>query len=266
MDISLVAVVVYWLIMLSKRTRAWQIIWGLIIFLLLVFTTQKLELHTINYLLRVLIPLGPVVIVILFFPELRSALENMGRMANFRNKFSILPKEDISSLVGSIVRSSGMMSRKKIGLLIVIERETPLDNIVDTGTKIDSLVSQDLLGTIFYPGTPLHDGAVIIRGKRIVAAGCTLPLTEIADMGTMIHTRHKAALGVAEESDAAVIVVSEETGTISMALEGKLYRDLDEQKLTKWLRLILAAKTDKTEKSDFVKQVGNIFRKNGKDL
>ena len=243
-DIVIVACVVYWLMMLAKRTRAWQIIWGLVIFFLITYLTEALELHTINYLLRILIPLGPVAIVILFFPELRSALENMGRMANIGNKFPLMAKEEVTNIIDAVAKAAASMSRKKTGALIVMERETVLDDIAATGTKLDCLVSDDILGTIFYNDTPLHDGAVIIRGKRIYAAGCTLPLTVNTEFGTVIHTRHKAAIGMAEVSDAVVIVVSEETGTVSIAHEGKLYRDYDERDLTARLRELLVRDED----------------------
>ena len=261
LDIILVAAAVYWLIMLSKRTRAWQIIWGLLVFLLLVFITDRLDLHTLNYLLRSFLPLGPVAIVILFFPELRQALENMGRVARWGHGLSLLAEEDVSSLINVVVRAATKMSQRKIGALIVIERESALDDVVATGTKIDSMVAEDLIGTIFYPGSPLHDGAVIIRGKRILAAGCTLPLSESVSAGAMIHTRHKAALGVAEESDAAVVVVSEETGTISLALEGKLHRGLDEQTLSQWLRNLTGIADDDAHKSDLARKFNGTLRK-----
>ncbi len=239
-DILLVAAVIYWLIMLSKRTRAWKIVWGLAIFLLLVFLTDRLGLRTLNYLLRSFLPLGPVAIVILFYPELRHALENMGKFAGWGTRFALLEKEDAAPIVPVIVRAACEMSRRQIGALIVIEREDALEDIASTGTKLDAAATEELILSIFNPGAPLHDGAVLIRGNRIVAAGCILPLSETTHLGTMIHTRHKAALGVAEESDAAVVVVSEETGTISLAVEGKLHRGLNEHSLTDALTQLLA--------------------------
>lgn len=134
-------------------------------------------------------------------------------------------------LVDELTRALADMSRTKTGALIVIERDVGLDNIIGTGNKLDSAVSAELLKTIFHPGSPLHDGAVVIRGNRIVAASCTLPLSDNPRFGTMIHTRHKAALGVAEESDAIVLVVSEETGTISYAAEGELLRGLSPEQV-----------------------------------
>lgn len=261
LDIFLVAAAIYWLILLSKRTRAWQIIWGLIVFLILVSVTDRLQLHTLNYLLKQFIPLGPVAIVILFFPELRHALENMGRVAGWGRGFAVLPEEDVSSLMSTITKAVCKMSKKQIGALIVIEREHALEDIISTGTRLDAEVSDDLIGAIFYPGNPLHDGAMVIRGTRMVAAGCILPLSESAHVGTMVHTRHKAALGVAEQSDAAVVVVSEETGTISIALEGKLHRGLNEESLIKWLRNISGIEDEHNQKSDLAKKVNGTLRK-----
>jgi len=261
LDIFLVAFVVYYLIMLSKRTRAWYIIWGLLIFFLLVFVTDRLQLHVLNYLLEKFVPLGPVAIVILFFPEIRQWLESMGRVAGWGRGLSSMAKEDVTVLIEVIVGSVVRMSEQKIGALIVIEREGALYDIASTGTRLDATVSEELIGSIFNPGGPLHDGAIIVRGTRIIAAGCTLPLSESAHVGTMIHTRHKAALGVAEESDAAVVVVSEETGTISLALEGKLHRGLDQETLTHWLRVISGATDERGRRSGFARKVNGTLRK-----
>src|SRR5450759_139575 len=173
----------------------------------------------------------------------------------------MMPAEEVTSLIFVVSHSAAGMSERKIGALIVIERASALDDIAATGTRINATISEELIGSIFNPGSPLHDGAIIIRGTRIVAAGCTLPLSESAHVGTMIHTRHKAALGVAEESDAAVVVVSEETGTISLALEGKLHRDLDEETLIHWLRKISGALDDRNSKARFARTVDGTLRK-----
>jgi len=227
----------------------------------LVFVSRQLQLITINYLLELFIPLGPIVIVILFYPEIRAALENMGNVAGWGRGFATMDREDVSSLIHAVVRATCTMSEKKIGALIVIERESMLDDIIATGNRLNSAISEELIGSIFNPGAPLHDGAVIIRGTRIAAAGCTLPLSESAHVGTMIHTRHKAALGVAEESDAAVVVVSEETGTISLALEGRLHRGLDEEKLTQWLRSVSGISDERAHKPTLAGKVNRTFGK-----
>ncbi|MCX8053333.1 MAG: diadenylate cyclase, partial [Armatimonadetes bacterium] len=144
-DILLVAAVLYWLIMLSKRTRAWKIVWGLLVFLLVVFLTERLQLHTLNYLLRSFLPLGPVAIVILFYPELRHALENMGQVAGWGTRFALLEKEDTTTLIPVVVRAACRMSERQIGALIVITREDSLDDIAATGTRLDAAVSEELL-------------------------------------------------------------------------------------------------------------------------
>jgi diadenylate cyclase len=259
-DILLVAAAIYWLIMLSKRTRAWLIIWGLLIFLALVRLTEWLQLRTINYLLGSFLPLLPVAIVILFYPELRHTLENMGRVADWSTGLDLLQKDDLSELANTVVRATCRMSERRIGALIVIERKNKLDDIAATGTRLGAIVSEELILAIFNPGAPLHDGAIIIRGNRVVAAGCTLPLSENTQIGTMIHTRHKAALGVAEETDAAVVVVSEETGTISLAFEGRLYRELNEETLTQWLKNVMGA-SDGTRRPEIVKNLDGTLRR-----
>jgi diadenylate cyclase len=230
-DVLVVAAILYSLIMLAKGTRAWQIMWGLGVFLLIYVLSDLFDLKTLNWLLRQIVPLAPVALVILFYPELRYALEEMGRVQFWRNRLALMPKEDISRLVNEIVKVASELSARHIGALIVLERETGLDDLVATGTRLDALVSSELLATIFHRGTTLHDGAVIIRGDRIIAAGCLLPLTDSPTVSSAIHTRHRAALGASERSDAIVVVVSEETGAISLSTEGKLVRGLREEML-----------------------------------
>jgi diadenylate cyclase len=260
-DIILVALVVYWVIMLSKRRPAWQILWGLAVFFVFVGITDWLQLHTLNFLLKSFLYVLPVAVVILFQPELRQMLENMGSVAGWGRGLAAMPTGEVTSLIHVITHSAARMSERQIGALIVIERESPLDDLASTGTRLNAAVSEELMGSIFNPGSPLHDGAVIIRGSRILSAGCTLPLSESAHVGTMIHTRHKAALGVAEESDAAVVVVSEETGTISLALEGKLHRGLDEESLAQWLRSVAGGLDDRNPKGRFARRVDGTLRK-----
>jgi diadenylate cyclase len=239
-DVLIVAYIVYQLMMLAKPTRAWQIITGLLFLILVLFVSQWLKLETLNWLLGQMLLLGPVAIVILFYPELRHVLEEVGRFGVWRNSFVGLTNRDVSDLVGEIVRAAGILSNHRTGALIVIERETGLADIIDTGTLLNAEVTAELLGTIFYSGSPLHDGAVIIRRGRVAAAGCTLPLTDSPNIGSNIHTRHKAAIGISEQSDAVVVIVSEETGIISVAMQGNLTRHLRdaalEQKLTQVLQ------------------------------
>ncbi|MDQ2686279.1 MAG: diadenylate cyclase CdaA, partial [Armatimonadota bacterium] len=225
-DILIVWYVVYRLMMLAKGTRAWQIITGLLVFVGLLLFSAWARLTALNWLLQQLVVAGPVAIVILFYPELRHALEGVGRLGFWGKNFTGLDKEGLTDMVGELTRAADALSDKKIGALIVIERDTGLTDIIETGTVIDAAVDADLLGTLFYPGGPLHDGAVILRRARVAAAGCTLPLSESRDIGAQVHTRHKAALGMSEQSDALILVVSEETGIISLVFAGKMQRGL----------------------------------------
>jgi diadenylate cyclase len=264
LDIFLVAYAIYWLMQLTKRTKAFLIILGLFVFLILAKVTEWLHLQTLNFIARQLMPLGPAAIVFLFYPELRNVLENMGKVAwSGRGLALISTKDDFTSnLIPTIVNAVCSMSAKKTGALIVIERETLLDSVVLTGTILNANVSSDLLETIFYPGNPLHDGAVIIKGERILAAATTLPLSESASTVTTIHTRHKAALGISEITDSSAIVVSEETGTISVAFEGKLHRGLNEESLTRWLRITTGLES-KVKRADTARRVFAPIRKAG---
>lgn len=230
-DVLVVAAIIYSLIMLARGTRAWKIFSGLAVFGGIYLLSDLLQFRTLNWLLRQIVPLAPVALVILFYPELRYALEEVGRVQFWRNRLLLLPKADVQRLVGELVRVAVGLSSKHIGALIVIEREEGLDDLLATGVPLDAEVTAELLNTLFYPGTALHDGAVIVRGDRIVAAGCVLPLTDRPGIGSDIHTRHRAAIGVSERSDAIVIVVSEETGAISLGTEGRLIRGLKEEAL-----------------------------------
>jgi diadenylate cyclase len=230
-DVLAVAWLIYRLLLLAKGTRAWQITAGLAIFFIAVLVSDRLQLYSLNWLLRQAFPLGPVAVVILFLPELRHALEEFGRPGFWGTSLGLVAREEMSDMVGAVVAAVSTLSVKRIGALIVFERETGLEDIISTGTVMNAEPSSALLGTLFYKGSPLHDGAVIIRGSKIVAAGCTLPLTASPKVDATVHTRHKAALGMSEESDAVVVVVSEETGTISIAVNGKLVRGLRDDTL-----------------------------------
>jgi diadenylate cyclase len=239
LDVLLVAAIIYSLVMLARGTRAWQIFSGLAVFGGIYLLSDILQFRTLNWLLRQIVPLAPVALVILFYPELRYALEEMGRVQFWRNRLLLLPKEDVQRIIGEIVRVAVSLSGKHIGALIVIEREEGLDDLIATGVSLDAQVSAELLSTLFHPGTTLHDGAVIVRGDRVVAAGCVLPLTERPGIGADIHTRHRAAIGVTERSDAIVVVVSEETGGISLGGGGHLVRGLKKETLEQRLSLAL---------------------------
>jgi len=163
----------------------------------------------------------------------------LGRGQLFRNPLQFLQSEDISAVIKEVVKSLGVMARNHIGAIIVFQRQTGLKEVIETGTEIDAALSSSLLVNVFIPKTPLHDGAVIIAGNRVVAAGCFLPLSDNPNLGPELGTRHRAALGMSEQSDAVILVVSEETGTVSLANGGKLIRDLDEKTLEEMLNTLL---------------------------
>lgn len=224
-DVLIVWYLIYRLMMLAKGTRAWQIVTGLLVLLAFLAFSSWAQLSALTWILKQMFVLGPLAIVILFYPELRHTLEEVGRLGFWGKGFVGLDRENLSQMVGELVRTADQLSDKKIGALIVLERETGLSDIIETGTMVNADVNAELLTTIFYPGSPLHDGAVVIRRNRIVAAGCTLPLSESRDIAAQqVHTRHKAALGISEQSDALVLVVSEETGIVSLMLAGKMRR------------------------------------------
>ena len=237
-DILVVAYLVYRLLLLARGTRALQILGGLGTLVIALFLSSKFHLDTLNWMLNQIVPLGPVAIVILFYPELRHALEEFGPRFWSRG-LSLLNREDLTEMITSVSSAMAALSAKRVGALVVFERQTGLDEILETGTPMDATVSFELLDTIFYKGTALHDGAVVIRQGKIVAAGCVLPLTDRPKLDAAVHTRHKAALGMSENSDAVVVIVSEETGTISIAVGGKLQRGLAEDKLRERLKSLL---------------------------
>jgi diadenylate cyclase len=238
-DILLVAALIYQLIMWARGTRAWQIMWGIIVYLLVLWFSTVLDLSTLSWILQKFEVLGPVAIVILFFPELRHVLEEMGRIGFWGSRFRVLDRKDVTRIVDEVVQAAVSLSARSTGALIVIERETGLNDYVATGRVLEANLSADLLCTIFYPGGPMHDGAVIVRGDKIIAAGCVLPLTSNPGIGTSIHTRHRAALGTTENSDAIVVVVSEETGNISISHDSRLIRGLREDSLRERLVTLL---------------------------
>jgi len=243
-DILAVAYLLYRLILLAKGTRAWQIMSGLFLFFLLMYVSGKLGLTTLNWLMRQVLPLGPVALVILFYPELRHALEEMGRLGFWGQSINPIVRENLSGVVNEVVRAAMDMARQRVGALIVFEPYPSLDYYVSPGVPIDAKVSARLLTSLFYPGNPLHDGAVVIWNDRIIAAGCTLPLTENPMVDQNVHMRHKAAIA-ASERGAVALVVSEETGIISVAFSGRLQRGFREDALRERLMSLLTAQPPK---------------------
>lgn len=234
-DILIVAAVLYKLFTLIRETRAEQLTKGIVVLLILTKLSEWQKLYTINWILNNAMTVGTLALLIVFQPELRRALEYIGRSRFFTKSLIELRGETQEKVVDEIVEAAASLSRQKIGALIVLERQTGLNEVVETGTRLDALVSSDVLINIFIPNTPLHDGAVIIKDDRIKAAACFLPLTDNMNISKELGTRHRAALGISERSDSLSIIVSEETGTISLAENGTISRYLD----TKTLRQIL---------------------------
>jgi diadenylate cyclase len=227
--------------MLIKGTRAVQLIKGIVVLLVASNVSDLLKLTTIQWILDKTWGTIFVALAVIFQPELRKALEQLGRGKFFSpTTVPTMGTEEVNKLVSEISIAISHMAKAKIGALIVFERETGLNDYIETGIKIDGIVSSEFLENTFVPQTPLHDGAMIIRGDRALAAGCFLPLTDNPNLQKSLGTRHRAALGITEISDALAVVISEETGIVSIAHDGALTRYLNEEKLTEQLRRHLA--------------------------
>lgn len=233
-DIAIVTVIIYYLYRLIRQTRAVQIFKGIAMLIVLLAISQLLDLTILKFILSNFLTYGMILIIIVFQPELRSALERLGRK-NITQFFDFDDKIKDKQVVSEIVKAVEIMSLKKIGALIVVEQGTKINDIVREGVDLSAKVSSELIQTIFNPRTPLHDGAIIIEGNQIKAAKCVLPLASENIIPKNVGTRHRAAVGISEVSDALVIVVSEETGTISFVEDGKMKRDLTGDKLTSML-------------------------------
>lgn len=255
-DITVVAFVLYQLLLLIRKTRAEQVLKGVVFLFFIYFVTKGLRLNTIAWILENTINFGITAVVIVFHPEIRRALEQIGRGRFFERSLLLGDDKDrdIQNIVDGIADAVANMSKTRTGALIVVEKQTGINEIIETGVKIDARLTRELLENIFVPNTPLHDGAVVIRGNRIAAAGCFLPLTENPNLSKQLGTRHRAALGITESSDALAIIVSEETGVISMAQNGKLTRYLDMDGLKNVLRSIYYKDTNDNGPFSFIKR------------
>jgi diadenylate cyclase len=222
LDITLMSLILYRLFLIVKGTKAAQMMIGLAILLLASLASRYLELFTIDWLVQSFWAQIVIAMIVLFQPEIRRALAHIGE-AQFLN---FATAEELKSLE-EIVRAAVSLANRKIGALIVIERETSLKDFVEIGTNLDARVSKELLLSIFHPTSPIHDGAVIINGNRVAAAGCFLPITLSSDLNKSLGTRHRAGIGLTEETDAVAIIVSEETGIISVGLGGKIEEKID---------------------------------------
>lgn len=267
LDICLVAFVVYSVVKLVRETRAIQLFKGILLFGLVYVVITVLEMQASTYLFRSVASNAIVCLVIIFSPEIRHVLESVGRKS--LSSYSILDfakssrekqNEETNGMITEVCRSVSKMSEQKIGALIVFERKTLLGSIIETGKTLDALVTEELIGTVFFPKTPLHDGAAIIRGNKLIAAGCILPLTKNNELSSELGTRHRAALGMSEESDAVVVVVSEETGGISYVEKGKIKRNISSAELRDILQnMLLESEAENGNK--LLHKIAGIFKK-----
>jgi diadenylate cyclase len=255
LDILIVAFLFYKLLGFIRETRAEQLAKGLLMLVVVALVARWLHLYTLQWILNNLVNVGLIAVVIIFQPELRRLLENLGRNKLISN-FSGIDLKEAEEITVEIREALLSMSKSRTGALIVFERETSLTDIIETGTLIQAGISREMIGNIFYEGAPLHDGALIVRGDKLWAAGCVLPLTEDKKLSKELGTRHRAGIGITENSDALVFIVSEETGIISKAEDGKLERMLTASRIDELLKSIYIA----PEKDSLLDRVSRILR------
>jgi len=231
LDIALTALLIYGLFSLIRGTRAVRLVIGVTVLYAIYVVAQTLGLQLLSQILQAGAVVGLLALVVVFQPELRRALERIGRFGSLGWMVAPGVSGSVEKVARALARGSAGLAAARIGALIVIERETGLQDTAETGVMVEADLSVELLGTIFTPHSPLHDGAVIVRGERIIAAGAVLPLSETGIYRERFGTRHRAALGITEQTDALAIVVSEETGTISLVERGRIVRNLDEERL-----------------------------------
>lgn len=241
-DILLVTFVIYKLIMIVRGTRAVQLLKGIIVILAVWFISGQFGLHTLRWIMSQAVIYGLLAIIIIFQPELRRALEQLGR-GKFLSRSGSLDEQETEKSIEEIVKAAIYMGKRRIGALISIERETGMSDYIETGIAVNGKLTSELLINIFIPNTPLHDGAVIIKSHQIMAAGCYLPLSEDPFISKELGTRHRAALGISEVTDSITLAVSEETGNISVTKNGELHRNLDEEALKELLSQELISNT-----------------------
>ena len=237
---------------LVRGTRAVQLLKGIFLLVSVWGLSTIFNLYTLKWLLNQVFPLGILTILIIFQPELRRVLERLGR-GGFFTKSSNIESTQLSQMIDEIIRAVRTMSKKRVGALIVFERKTGINEMIESGIKMESHISSELLMNIFTPNSPLHDGAVIIRGEQIMAAGCYLPLSENPFISKELGTRHRAAIGVSEVSDAISLIVSEETGQISLSINGLIVRDINEESLISKLHDELSHKSENKKSESSIK-------------
>jgi diadenylate cyclase len=260
LDIIVVSFIFYKVYMLMYETRAEQLLKGILLIILLIPISTLLHLTTLNWILNKTITIGVLSFVIIFQPEIRKALEHIGRSA-FTDKHIFEDEEKIEGIITEIAEAVESLSKSRTGALIIIEQTTGLGDVIATGNKLDALISTSLLENIFVVNTPLHDGATVLRNDRIAAAGCFLPLTSNGSINKQLGTRHRAAIGISEVSDALIIVVSEETGVISLAVNGNLTRYYTKDRLKDILIKII--KYRQSKKVTYREKVKSWFKKVG---
>lgn len=246
-DILLLTVILYELLLHVRHTRLSQTFKGIVVLILATWLSDMLGMRTIHALLSWAINAGPVLLIVLFQPEIRRVLEELGNTSVLDPSGMLQQVSNTELIIDEMILAINHMSRRRVGALIVIENKIRLTDVIATGTPVDGVVSQPLLENIFEPNTPLHDGAVVVRGDRVLSAACLLRLSDTTGVGRDLGTRHRAGLGVSEVSDATVFIVSEETGIISMAKGGQLVRHLDETSLRMHLRELYEKKKEDKE-------------------
>ncbi|MEE1278304.1 MAG: diadenylate cyclase CdaA [Acutalibacteraceae bacterium] len=261
LDILVVAFIIYKCVDFFKKSRAGQLMKGVFMLLLIFLVAQWLDLVSLKWLLNKLIDSAIVVAAIIFQPELRRVLERVGRGQLGGNRAITDESEVLSRAIDAVCKSCAAMQEQKIGALIVFERSTLLSEIADTGTLMDAEASTQLISNIFFPKSPLHDGALLLREGRLLSAGCILPLTSNENIHSSLGTRHRAAIGLSENTDAAVVVVSEETGIISVAVNSEIKRNFNTVTLRGELNELLFIDENSTKSEDLFSKIKNIFKR-----
>lgn len=244
LDIAIIAFAIYKILKFIQETRAAQLLKGLIVLLIATVLSDVLKLYTVNWLLDGLLKVGGIALIVIFQPEIRRGLQHLGRGRVFSRQSSEINGETTDFLTENMMNALRYLSRNKVGALIILERETVLGDIIESGTYLNADITKEILINIFYSGAPLHDGAAIIRGDKIVAAGCVLPLTSNNNLSSELGTRHRAGIGVTEISDAIAVIVSEETGAMSVATNGNISRFMDATAMEKIIRSVFMNEDD----------------------
>ena len=243
-DIGITALLIYWLFSLIRGTRAVSLVIGVSVLFAVYAAARALDLRLLTQILQTLAVVGLFALVVVFQPELRRALDRIGRAGSFNWLFSPSEQRTIERVADEVARAATLLSNDGHGALIVLERETGLEEVAETGVMLHADISADLMRTIFAPKTPLHDGAVIVQTDRVAAAACFLPLTVNPKLARSMGTRHRAAIGLTEENDSIAVIVSEETGNISISVGGEIIQGLSPEKMTERLVRLLKVKPE----------------------